>query len=111
MPRVYAYHVTPYLPPRLQCLSELSLNLRWSWNHATIEVFRTMDADLWEETGHNPRLLLSRIPQRRLHELSKDEGFLAQMDRASADLDEYLASAGWFPTAHPEARNIRIAYF
>jgi len=111
MPRVYAYHVTPCLPPRLRCLNQLSLNLRWSWNHPTIEVFRTMDADLWEETGHNPRLVLGRIDQKRLVELSSDEAFLAQMDRASADLEEYLAGAGWFAAAHPEARDIRIGYF
>ena len=111
MPRVYPYHVTPCLPQRLQCLNKLSLNLRWSWHHPTIEVFRTMDPDLWEDTGHNPRLVLGRIDQKRLTELSNDEAFLAQMDRASADLDDYLAGAGWFAGAHPEARNIRIGYF
>jgi len=57
-PRVHAYHVTPCLSARLQCLHKLSLNLRWSWHHPTIELFRTLDADLWEETGHNPRLIL-----------------------------------------------------
>jgi starch phosphorylase len=111
MPRVHAYHVIPRLPARLQCLNKLSLNLRWSWHHPTIELFRTLDPDLWEETGHNPRLILGRIDQRRLDELCGDEAFLAQMDRASANLDEYLAGAGWFAAAHPEAKGIRIAYF
>ena len=94
MPRVHAYHVTPRLPARLECLHKLSLNLRWSWHHPTIELFRTLDSDLWEETGHNPRLILGRIDQKRLAELCGDEAFLAQMDRESADLDEYLAGAG-----------------
>lgn len=111
MPRVHAYHVTPRLPARLLCLHKLSLNLRWSWHHPTIELFRTLDPDLWEETGHNPRLILGRIDQRRLAELCGDEAFLAQMDRASANLDEYLAGSGWFAAAHPEAMGIRIAYF
>ena len=111
MPRVHAYHVTPCLPARLQGLNKLSLNLRWTWHHPTIELFRALDPDLWEETGHNPRLILGRIDQRRLAELAGDEAFLAQMDRASADLDEYLAGAGWFAAAHPEAMGIRIAYF
>ncbi len=111
MPRVHAYHVIPCLPPRLQCLNKLSLNLRWSWNHPTIELFRTMDPDLWEETEHNPRLILGRIDQKRLVELSSDEAFLAQMDRASADLDDYLAGTGWFAAVHPEAKDIRIGYF
>jgi starch phosphorylase len=72
------------------------LNLRWAWHHPTIELFRTLDPDPWEETGHNPRLALGRIEQKRLVELSDDEAFLAQMDRASADLDEYVASVGWY---------------
>jgi starch phosphorylase len=111
MPRVHAYRVSPSLPVRLQCLHKLSLNLRWSWHHPTIELFRRLDPDLWEETGHNPRLILGRIDQKRLAELCGDEAFLAQLDRASADLDEYLAGAGWFAAAHPEAMEIRIAYF
>ena len=84
MPRVHAYHVSPSLPARLQFLHKLSLNLRWSWHHPTIELFRTLDSDLWEETGHNPRLILGRIDQRRLADLCEDEAFLAQLDRASA---------------------------
>ncbi|HTS64380.1 MAG TPA: alpha-glucan family phosphorylase [Candidatus Acidoferrales bacterium] len=111
MPRVYPYHVSPSLPPRLEGLNKLSLNLRWSWNHPVIELFRTLDPDLWEETGHNPRLLLGCVDQRRLVELAADEAFLAQMDRASDDLDRYLAGAGWFAAAHPEAHDLRIAYF
>lgn len=111
MLRVYTYHVAPRLPARLQCLNKLSLNLRWSWDHPTIELFRTLDPDLWEVTGHNPRLLLGRIDQRRLTDLASDEAFLAQMDRASANLDEYLAGAGWFAHAHPESMGIKIAYF
>ncbi len=33
------------------------------------------------------------------------------MDRESANLDEYLAGAGWFAIEHPEALGIQIAYF
>jgi starch phosphorylase len=111
MPRVYSFHVSPSLPARLQCLNELSLNLRWSWNHPTIELFRGIDPDLWEDTGHNPRLMLGRINQRRLTELAADEAFLAQMDRCAESLKDYLAGKGWFPVAHPEAAGLSVAYF
>jgi starch phosphorylase len=70
-----------------------------------------MDQDLWEDSGHNPWLILGRIDQKRLAELATDEAFLAQMDRASADLDTYLAGGGWFAGAHPEAKEFRIGYF
>jgi len=34
-------------------LAKLALNLRWSRNHATDEVWRRLDPGLWETT-HNP---------------------------------------------------------
>lgn len=111
MPRVYSFYVSPTLPARLECLNELSLNLRWSWDHPTIGLFRRLDRDLWEETGHNPRLMLGRVNQQRLVELESDEAFLAEMDRAWQNLHEYLKSAGWFVRAHPEASGLVVAYF
>jgi starch phosphorylase len=111
MARVYSYHVSPCLPARLQCLNDLSLNLRWSWDHPTIELFRRLDGDLWEDTGHNPRLMLGWISQKRLGELESDEAFLAHMDRAWANLNEYLGSTGWFRKAHPDSVGLTVAYF
>lgn len=111
MPKIYSYHVSPALPERLANLNELSLNLRWSWDHSTIELFRSLDRDLWEETNHNPRLMLGRTSQRRFAELAADEAFLAQMDRAWESLDNYMAGAGWFARDHPEALSLRVAYF
>jgi starch phosphorylase len=33
-------------------LTELALDLRWSWNHATDEVWRQLDPVLWDLTHH-----------------------------------------------------------
>ena len=108
MPRVYAYHVTPCLPPRLHCLNKLSLNLRWSWHHPTIELFRALDRDLWEETRHNPWLLLGRIEQKRLVELSADEAFLAQWDALEGPRPEpECGPIGW----RGHSAGIRRQYF
>ncbi len=111
MPKVHQFHVSPCLSERLCCLNDLSLNLRWSWDHPTIELFRRLDSDLWEQTNHNPWLMLGRIDQKRLAEAEADEAFLAHMDRVWASLHEYLQGAGWFRRAHPEAGDLRIAYF
>lgn len=111
MPRVYSFHVSPKLPGRLRCLNELSLNLRWSWHHPTIELFRSIDPDLWEETGHNPRWMLGRVDQKRLEELALDEAFLAQMDRSVSDLEDYLGSVGRFALEHPQDLDLVVAYF
>jgi glycogen phosphorylase len=111
MPRVINFNVIPSLPDRLRSLNDLSLNLRWTWDPPTIDVFRSNDPDLWEETRHNTRLMLSRAGQRRLTELASDEAFLAQMDRAATSLKEYCSSGGWFSRAHPEATGLLFSNF
>jgi hypothetical protein len=63
MPHVFSFQVSPTLPPRLEALNKLSLNLRWTWDHPTRDVFESLDPDLWEGTNHNPRLVLGRISQ------------------------------------------------
>ena len=41
-------------------LAELALDLRWSWNHATDEVWRQLDPELWETT-QNPWVVLQTV--------------------------------------------------
>jgi len=111
MPHVFSFQVSPTLPPRLEALNKLSLNIRWTWDHPTRDVFESLDPDLWEGTNHNPRLVLGRISQRRLAELDSDEAFLAELDRADASLAEYMSGTGWFPRAHPDATGVVFAHF
>ena len=40
-----------------ESLAELALDLRWTWNHATDQVWRQLDPVLWELT-HNPWVVL-----------------------------------------------------
>ena len=47
------YNLLPTEIEGFDSLAELALNLRWSWNHATDEVWRQLDPKLWEIT-HNP---------------------------------------------------------
>src|SRR5262245_10153416 len=73
--------VVPNLPPSLERLRELAYNLRWSWDHETIALFRRLDRDLWDQTGHNPVLMLGRISQQQLNAAAADEAFMAHLDR------------------------------
>jgi starch phosphorylase len=107
----HTFNVTPSLPPRLERLRELANNLRWSWDHETIALFRRLDAELWEETGHNPILLLGKIKQDKLETASRDEAFLAHLDRVCWSLDQYMLEGGWYAKAHPDKDDVRVAYF
>src|ERR1051325_6043099 len=114
MPTVHPFHVVPALPEPLKPLRDLAFNLRWAWDHETIELFRRLDRDLWEQSGHNPVRMLGTIAQERLRDAAQDEGFLAQMDRIIHSQQTYLRAANtWFLRVHPEAskQDLRIAYF
>jgi starch phosphorylase len=109
---VKTFHVQPALPERLRPLEDLAYNLRWSWDHETISLFRRLDRDLWEESGHNPVLMLGSIAQERLREVAQDEAFLAHMDRVAEDLSEYVAGkTTWYQKAYGPASRPLVAYF
>jgi starch phosphorylase len=114
MPTVHAFHVVPALPEALRGLRDLAFNLRWAWDHETIEFFRRLDRDLWEQSGHNPVRMLGTISQDRLREAARDDAFLAQMDRVLRSNESYMRAANtWFRRVHADAlkQKIRIAYF
>ena len=111
MKAIYIFNVLARLPERLKTLQELANNLWFSWHHDIGNLFRRMDADLWESSRHNPVYMLGNINQERLEELSHDAGFLAQMDRLHQELNTYLSVR---TTAASEAQDLDrfcVAYF
>ncbi|MBI5960433.1 MAG: alpha-glucan family phosphorylase [Chloroflexi bacterium] len=105
--------VRPNLPPSLERLRELAYNLRWSWDHETIALFRRLDRDLWEQTGSNPIWLLGLISQDALQTATEDESFMAHLDRVCAQFDAYMDpnSRTWYRRNHGEFDKPYIAYF
>ncbi|UCH25222.1 MAG: alpha-glucan family phosphorylase [Trueperaceae bacterium] len=112
MKPIHTFVAIPSLPAPLKRLRELAFNLRWAWNHETIELFRRLDIDLWEEVGHNPVLMLGTIDQEKLEYLADDEGFLAQLGRVVEEFDRYQAGeSSWFQRACGGRETPSIAYF
>lgn len=104
MQPIRTFNVSPSLPKPLEPLRKLAYNLHWDWNVETKDLFRRLDRDLWESSRHNPVLMLGTISQARLQEVAEDEGFLAQMERASRQLDDYLQERTWY-RKHRRDRN------
>ncbi len=108
----HTFRVIPSLPPKLERLRELAYNLLWAWSHEAIDLFRRLDRDLWESTGHNPVLMLGTIRQERLQQAADDDGFMAHFERVCREFDRYLTSTTtWYQKEHGEARPGPIAYF
>ncbi len=109
---VATVHVVPNLPEPLTRLRELAYNLRWSWDHDTIGLFRRLDRELWDTTAHNPVWMLGLIDQARLEALCEDAAFMAQFHRVCTAFDDYMnATSTWYSQNHPTAQKPYIAYF
>ena len=108
----HTFTIIPKLPPSLERLRDLAYNLRWSWNHDTIALFRRLDSDLWEASGHNPVRMLGTIDQKHLEDAAANESFVAHLERVLEDFDGYMQSeTTWFRKTHGGAQNPIIAYF
>ena len=106
------FNVSPSLPPKLEPLRTLAYNLAWDWNSEAKSLFQRLDRDLWDSSRHNPVLMLGTINQERLLEVAEDEGFLAQMERAVKELENYLESRNWYRKNRGETKGKECyAYF
>ena len=101
----------PVLPEPLTALGVLAGNLRWSWHPESQDVFRAVDAKVWEDVNHDPVRLLGAVGRERLAELAADEDFLQSLGAARADLDEYLTGERWYARKAGADAPRSIAYF
>ena len=49
----------------IEALTEIALNLPWSWNRSTDELWAALDPKLWAVT-RNPRAVLQTVSPRRV---------------------------------------------
>ncbi|MFD9665580.1 alpha-glucan family phosphorylase [Rhodococcus sp. NPDC059968] len=107
------FTVRAHLPERLAALGPLSTNLRWSWHPATQELFGLLDEELWRQVQFDPVRMLGEVDPARLDELAEDVAFLARLDAAAADLDDYLSRPRWYQNQQAKGVSLDggIAYF
>jgi starch phosphorylase len=90
-------------------LTQLALDLHWSWNHSADEVWKRLDPELWELTG-NPWLILQAVSQRELDDIT-DSGFLNRVESLLEEARTKNASTTWFQKAHSDSPLRSVAYF
>lgn len=96
--------VQKHIPEKLAALDLLSRNYWWSWNHDAIELFETINPELWRETDYNAFLFLEKISLRKYQELEKSEVFLDKLKNVSERFNAYLKKK-------KEQKGPKIAYF
>jgi len=111
MKEVVVYTVVPRFPERLKPLEEMAKNLWFCWNLEVIDLFRSIDPGLWEETGHNPLAMVSSLANDRIKELLEDDGFLLEMDRITAEFRRYMGEKKTYGFGLEAPIDFTIAYF
>ncbi|HET6811877.1 MAG TPA: alpha-glucan family phosphorylase [Acidimicrobiales bacterium] len=96
MRALHSFIVRPRLPASLQPLYEVAMNLRWSWDSRSRDLFRWVDPEEWDRSDGDPVAVLGRVSQERLSELESDSAFTAFMEEVRTDLKRYLESGRWF---------------
>ena len=105
-----SFTVRPSLPPQLSALEELAMNLRWSWDARTRDLFRWVDPDAWDATVHDPVRLLGVVSRERLEALAEDPGFMGFLAEVREELQRYLDSDRWFQSRNGSPLR-SVAYF
>jgi len=96
----------PQLPDRIKGLSEIALNLWWTWKPQAKELFKSINPFIWKETKHNPIKLLRSLSQEDLNNLAQNENFLEQFDYVYALFQDYMNSKSILNDEH-----LPVAYF
>jgi starch phosphorylase len=91
-------------------LAELALDMRSSWHHATDQVWRQLDAVLWELT-RNPWVVLQTVSREKLERVLADPAFRSQVDELLHARRNAAQAPAWFQQAHPQSPLGCVAYF
>jgi starch phosphorylase len=91
-------------------LAELALDLHWSWNHATDEVWRQLDPVLWELT-QSPWVVLQTVARDQLDRVLANPAFRKNVDDLLRAKHQAADAPAWFQQNHPQSPLSCAAYF
>jgi len=94
----------------LDDLTELAMDLRWTWNHSSDELWRRLDPALWERTRH-PNVVLQTVARDKLASALADPDFRRLLERLVEAKRQALTASRWFQEKYPKAPLGCVAYF
>jgi len=110
MKALRSFAVRASLPEPLASLLPIALNLRWSWDNRTVELFRWVDPDAWQEARHDPVRMLGLVSRDRFEQLIEDEPFMSFLQTIESDLERYMNGPRWYQSRRTTESPATIAY-
>ena len=98
------------LPPRLERLRDLAYNVWWSWTPIAQDLFRQVDAEVWQASQGNPVAVLTQAEPNRLQALADDPVFLRDLGHVAESYDQYFTRPTWFEQTYTHLGSLRVAY-
>ncbi|MDP9233157.1 MAG: DUF3417 domain-containing protein, partial [Actinomycetota bacterium] len=95
MRAIRSFPVRAALPSSLEPLFEIAMNLRWTWDGRTIDLFRRLDPGAWERSHHDAHATLGMVSKRRAEAAATDDEFIAEMSAVADDLARYMTEPRW----------------
>jgi len=102
------------LPSSISRLTDLAMNLWWSWNPEATKLFRDLAPDRWEDLRQCPLVLLQRVSTERLSAVASDPDYVARYDAVMERFDTMRANETaetWVGRHAPELVDRTVAYF
>src|SRR5579863_1255719 len=91
-------------------LAQLALDVRWSWNHSTDELWQRLNPELWDLT-HNPWIVLQTVSRERLESVSSDPVFQGMLSELTLAQQNELKRATWFQESYANSPLKTVVYF
>jgi starch phosphorylase len=104
------YNLLPTEIEGFDSLAELALDMRWSWNHVTDEVWRQLDPALWDIT-HNPWVVLQTVSRDQIERVLADPLFRKKVDGLVDGRRQAAQASAWFQQSYSRTSVTAIAYF
>ncbi len=104
------YNLLPTEIEGFDLLAELALDMRWSWDRATDEVWRQLDPELWDIT-HNPWVVLQTVSRDQIERVLADPVFRKNVDLLMETRRQEVDSSAWFQQNNAQSGLNCIAYF
>ena len=86
----FSLECQPNLPKSLSRLNEMANNILYSWDRGIRGLFFRLDPELWEACGHNPKVFLRQVSQKKIERAASDIVYIENYRRVLSFYDTYM---------------------
>jgi starch phosphorylase len=89
---------------------DLAMDMHWTWNHATDDIWRELDPVLWDLT-HHPCDVLQTVSHDKIRDVLANPDFRKKVDALVRSKKQAEEAPAWFQQQHPGSPLTCVAYF